>query len=135
MTANAVDGRGTFVSHENRSRKTSMTDKGDAMNGCSLLYVTAGSRNEAVDIGRTMVEERLAACANVIGPMTSIYRWQGAINQDDETVLVLKTATALVEAATTRILSLHSYTCPCVIALPIDGGNPDFLAWIAAETN
>jgi periplasmic divalent cation tolerance protein len=100
----------------------------------SFCYITAGSRDEALTIGRTVVQERLAACANVVAGTTSIYWWQGALEQADEAVLVLKTRAELVERLTARIRELHSYECPCVVALPIAAGNPDYLDWIARET-
>lgn len=100
----------------------------------SFCYVTAGSREEALAIGRTLVEERLAACANVLGGMTSIYWWQGAVEQASEAVLILKTRTELVERLTARVTEIHSYECPCVVALPIEAGNPPYLDWIAGET-
>lgn len=104
------------------------------MTGTSLIYVTAGSRDEALALGRALVEARLAACANVLAGMTSVYWWEGKVEQGDEAVLVAKTRTDLVEAVTAKIRELHSYTCPCVVALPIAGGNPAFLEWIAGET-
>ena len=100
----------------------------------SFCYVTAGSRDEALSIGRAVVQERLAACANVLDGMTSIYWWQGALEQAGEAALILKTRAELVERLTARIKELHSYECPCVVALPIVAGNPAYLAWIAAET-
>lgn len=100
----------------------------------SFCYVTAGSRAEALSIGRTVVEERLAACANVLDGVSSIYWWQGALEQAGEAVLILKTRAELVERLTTRIKELHSYQCPCVVALPIAAGNPDYLDWIARES-
>ncbi len=100
----------------------------------TLVYVTAASRDEALKIARAAVEERLAACANVFSPITSIYRWEGKIQEEGETSFILKTRADLVPALTERIKSLHSYSCPCVVALPITAGNPDFLAWIDAET-
>jgi len=103
------------------------------MSAC-FCYITAGSREEALAIGSALVEERLAACANVIAGMTSVYRWQGAIEQDDEVVLIAKTRADLVERLTGRVAALHSYDCPCVVALPITGGNPVFLDWILSET-
>jgi periplasmic divalent cation tolerance protein len=99
-----------------------------------LCYVTASSRGEALMIGRTVVEERLAACANVLDGMSSIYWWQGSLEQASEAVLILKTRTELLERLIARIRALHSYECPCVIALPIAAGNPEYLAWIARET-
>jgi periplasmic divalent cation tolerance protein len=100
----------------------------------SFCYVTTGSREEALAIGRAVVGERLAACANVLDGMTSIYWWQGALEQAGEALLILKTRAELVERLTSRIRELHSYDCPCVVALPIDAGNPGYLDWIARET-
>ncbi len=100
----------------------------------SLLYVTAGSAEDARAIGRSLVEERLAACANVLDGMTSVYRWEGTVQEDREAVLIVKTRRSLVEEATARIKALHGYDCPCVVALPITGGNADFLDWLGAET-
>ena len=99
-----------------------------------FCYVTAGSRAEALALGRAVVEERLAACANVLDGITSIYWWQGALEQASEAVLILKTRAELVGLLTARLRELHSYDCPCVVALPIAGGNPAYLEWIAAET-
>lgn len=99
-----------------------------------LCYVTAGSHDDALRIARAVVAEQLAACANVIGGMTSVYRWDGAVQEDAEVVLLLKTRAELVERLTARVVALHSYDCPCVVALPIEGGNPAFLRWIDAET-
>ena len=98
------------------------------------LYITAGSRDEAKKIGHALVEARLAACANVIDGMESVYWWQGKLTEDREAVLIVKTRADLVAAVTARVKTLHSYTVPCVVALPILDGNPDYLDWVAAET-
>lgn len=100
-----------------------------------LIYITAESTDEARAIGRALVEACLAACANVLGPMTSIYRWEGVVQEGEEAVLIAKTTASLVDALTAKVRELHSYDCPCVVALPVDGGNPAFLDWIVAETN
>lgn len=99
-----------------------------------LLYVTAADAAEATRIGRALVEERLAACANVMPGTTAIFRWDGEMKTASEAVLILKTNAANAIAATARVKALHSYSCPCVAVLPIDGGNADFLAWIDRET-
>ena len=99
-----------------------------------LVYMTTASRDEARKIGRALVEERLAACANVIDGMESVYWWQGKLTEDRETVLIAKTRAELVPALTERVRALHSYTVPCVVALPLMGGNPDYMAWLEAET-
>jgi periplasmic divalent cation tolerance protein len=100
----------------------------------TMIYVTTSSREEALRIGRAVVADRLAACANVLPGITSVYRWQGEVQEEGETALILKTRSDLVERLTARVKELHSYDCPCVVALPIAGGNPDFLQWIAEET-
>ena len=99
-----------------------------------LVYVTTESREQAIGIGRVLVGERLAACANVSGPITSIYRWEGLVHEDEEHVLIAKTRDSLVERLEARVKTLHSYDCPCVVALPITGGHRPFLEWIVAET-
>ena len=99
-----------------------------------FVYVTAGGPAEADAIGRAVVDERLAACANIFPGMTSIYRWQGKMEEASESVLILKTKVELIEALTARIKALHSYECPCVVALPVAGGNSAFLDWIHDET-
>ncbi len=99
-----------------------------------LVYVTAATREEALKIARATVAERLAACANIMGEITSVFRWEGAVEEESEVSVLLKTHGDRVEALTERIRSLHSYECPCVVVLPIAAGNPDFLQWIAEET-
>lgn len=100
----------------------------------TLVYVTVGEAEEAERIGRTVVEERLAACANILPGVTSIYWWEGKIEQGAEVALILKTRSDLVKELTARVKALHSYSVPCVVAVAIDGGNPDFLNWIVKET-
>lgn len=99
-----------------------------------FVYMTASSRDEAKRIGRALVEERLAACANVIDGMDSVYWWQGKLTEDREAVLIAKTRADLVPALSARVRALHSYTVPCVVALPILDGNPAYLAWLKDET-
>lgn len=98
------------------------------------LYVTCSSADEAQAIARTLVTERLAACANILGKMRSFYWWEGQVQDETEVALILKTRRALSVAATQRIKDLHAYDCPCVVALDIQGGNRDFLNWIVNET-
>jgi periplasmic divalent cation tolerance protein len=100
----------------------------------SLIYITAGDRQAALDIARRLVESRLVACANVFDGATSIYWWQGSLQQESEAVLVAKTRDALVPRVIAAVKECHSYACPCVVALPIVDGNPAFLDWISAET-
>ncbi len=100
----------------------------------SLVYITCGSTDEARRIARTLIEERLAACTNLIEGMRTCYRWEGEIQEDQETILIAKTADGRVAALTRRVKALHSYDLPCVLALPIAGGNSAFTDWIEAET-
>ena len=99
-----------------------------------FVYITAGSMDEARTIGRALVDERLAACANILPSVTSVYRWQGAIEYAEEVVLIAKTREALVPRLSDRVAALHSYDCPCVVAMPIVAGHADYLDWISAET-
>ena len=100
-----------------------------------LVYVTAADAAEARKIGRAMVEARLAACANIIAEMTPIFRWEGAIGEGTESVVILKTTEARVDALVEAVEAMHSYDCPCAVVLPIVGGSRAFLDWIGEETS
>ncbi len=100
----------------------------------TFVYITATDRDEATRIGRTLVEERLAACVNVIDGMTSIYRWEGAVQQETEAVLIAKTTEINVNKLIERVKAIHSYDCPCVVSWPIAAGNAPYLKWIDDET-
>lgn len=104
------------------------------MTDAALVYVTAATEVEARKIAETVVRERLAACANILGAMTSIFFWEGAAQSEPEHALVLKTSITRLPALTERIKALHAYDEPCVIALPIIGGSADFIDWIKRET-
>jgi periplasmic divalent cation tolerance protein len=95
--------------------------------------MTAGTAEEATLIGDALVTEHLAACINLLDGMTSIYRWQGKVQRETETVLIAKTTKARVTALSERVKELHSYDCPCIVTLPIDDGNADFLTWISNQ--
>jgi periplasmic divalent cation tolerance protein len=99
-----------------------------------FCYVTCADAAEARTIAFALVEERLVASANVIPAVSSVYRWEGRIHEASEAVVILKTRSDLTDAVTTRVRALHSYECPCIVALSVTGGDPDYLAWIAAET-
>jgi periplasmic divalent cation tolerance protein len=100
----------------------------------AALYVTASNKKEAQKIGTILVKERLAACANIIDRIQSVYWWKGKLEKGPESLLILKTKATLANKASRRIKALHSYECPCITVLPITGGNPAFLRWIADET-
>lgn len=99
-----------------------------------FIYVTAKDADEAKSIARTVVEERLAACANMLGAVQSIYWWKGKLCEDHEVSLILKTSKDRKSELIARIRELHSYETPCIVCLPITDGNPDFLQWIESET-
>jgi periplasmic divalent cation tolerance protein len=100
----------------------------------NLVYITASSEKEALEIGKALVSERLAASVNLIGPVRSLYWWEGEIQDEQEVVIVAKTTEGLVERLTEKVVSMHSYVCPCVISLPIEKGHTPFLDWIEAVT-
>jgi len=99
-----------------------------------LVYVTAPDHATARRLARCIVKSRLAACANLLPAIESIYWWKGRIEAASEIALILKTRAPLVPRLTAELLRLHPYECPCVVALPLLGGNPAFLRWIGAET-
>lgn len=99
------------------------------------IYTTVPHPDEAKFIAQVVVSEKLAACANIVDGITSIYRWQGKIEEDQEISVLFKTSVDLVPKLTERIQELHSYECPCVVAWPILDGSPDYLAWLKAETD
>jgi periplasmic divalent cation tolerance protein len=100
-----------------------------------FVYMTAGSREEAERIGRILVEERLAACVNILPGMTSVYRWQGAVETAQEVVVIAKTRRSAFDALAERVRALHSYEVPCIIELPLGRGDAPYLDWIATETD
>lgn len=100
-----------------------------------LAYVTTSGPEEAERIGSALVEERLAACVNIIPGMTSLYWWEGGVQRDTECILVAKTTAEKFDSLTARVVGMHSYDCACVIGLPVDGGNAAFLDWIVTETS
>jgi periplasmic divalent cation tolerance protein len=104
------------------------------MTDALVVLVTAPSPERAAEIARALVEERLAACGNVVPGLRSIYRWEGKVQDDAEALLVLKTTRARFEALRDRVLALHPYEVPEVIALPVEAGSARYLAWIGAET-
>ncbi len=98
-----------------------------------LIYITTKDEEEARKIGKALVEERLAACVNIL-PISSIYRWQGNIEEESEMAMFVKTRAELVDEVIARVKALHSYEVPCIVSLPIAKGNPDYLKWIEEST-
>jgi periplasmic divalent cation tolerance protein len=100
-----------------------------------LLYCTAADTAEAERIAETVVGQKLAACANIIPGMRSLYWWQGKLERSEEAVLILKTRPDLVEAVTAAVKAAHGYSVPCVLPIAVGpGGNPDYIAWLLGET-
>ncbi|MEX2600813.1 MAG: divalent-cation tolerance protein CutA [Balneolaceae bacterium] len=102
-----------------------------------LVYITTRDREEARSIGMTLVEERLAACVNIIDGMESIYRWEGAIETDSETILIAKTSYHRMEKLTRRVKELHSYDTPCILSITLteQEGNEEYLKWLMKESD
>ena len=99
----------------------------------ALLYATAPDADAAAALARALVEERLVACGNVLPGVRSVYRWDGAVTEAPEAVLICKTTAAKADAAAARLAELHPYDVPAVVRLDAGGGAPAFLAWAAGE--
>ena len=95
----------------------------------SIIYITAGDMAQAKEIGRKLVEERLAACANIF-PITSIYRWNDNIEESNEIGIIVKTKSAKIKEIEKRVNEIHSYEVPCIISFRIDQGSEKYLEWI-----
>jgi periplasmic divalent cation tolerance protein len=100
------------------------------MTGILTVYVTTANEDEALRIANTLVAERLAACANVVASVRSIYRWKGEICDSEERLMIIKTRSALFPALEERIRKLHSYEVPEIVAYPIVVGSADYLQWV-----
>ena len=95
-----------------------------------VVLTTAGSADEANKIAEALVQRRLAACVNVVGPISSVYRWQGNIERAQEWLLAIKTTATVTDAVGDAIKELHSYELPECLVLPIEGGSEAYLEWI-----
>ena len=104
------------------------------MSDLIVVLVTCGSEEEATKIANSLVEEGVAACVNIISPVRSIYRWEGKIWDEKEWVLIIKTQKKRFEELQKRVKSLHSYSVPEVIALPIVEGSAPYLKWLEETT-
>ena len=103
------------------------------MSDVVLILTTVPDDERAATMARTLVEERLAACVNLHGPMVSIYQWKGAVQREDERQLVIKTMRWRVPAVEARVRALHTYELPEFIVVPVESGGEAYLAWIKAE--
>lgn len=104
------------------------------MTDVRVVLITAPAGEAAVGIARDLIERRVAACVNLVREVRSIYRWEGAIQDDREDLLIVKTSASRVADLIARVREIHPYTVPEVIALPVDAGSESYLTWVAAET-
>lgn len=100
----------------------------------NLIYATFPDLGVAEAIGASLVRQKLVACVNLLPGMISIYRWEGAVEQDSEVSMIAKTRAGMVDAVTAAIVAEHPYDTPAVVAVPVTGGSGPFLDWIRAET-
>jgi periplasmic divalent cation tolerance protein len=104
------------------------------MDRAVMLYTTFPSVVEAEKIGRALVEDRLAACVNIVPGMISHYRWQGAIERGEEAVMLIKTRASLAEPVRAAVRASHPYDTPAILVLPIESVDETYFAWIMAST-
>jgi periplasmic divalent cation tolerance protein len=101
----------------------------------SIIYITTSGSQEARKIARTLLEEKLVACANIIPRIESLYWWQGEIEEDEESLLLVKTSSKQVDTVIERVKEIHSYDIPCVVEIRIDKGSEDYLHWLEESLN
>jgi periplasmic divalent cation tolerance protein len=103
--------------------------------GCRVVLVTAGSAEEAHRIADALVGEKKAACVSVLAGVSSVYRWQGKVEQAEEALLIIKTIATHLDDVVSLVRRMHSYTIPEIIALPVAGGSRDYLDWLGGEVS
>lgn len=99
-----------------------------------LVYITTPDHNTAETLARLALESRLAACANILGPLTSLFHWEETLEHTQEVALLLKTTPECFEPLRERMVRHHPYACPCIIAIPVTQGHAPFLQWVTSET-
>ena len=124
-------GRGDDVSVERGRPETGSLQATAAV----VVMVTAPTQTVAEHLVRTVVEERLAACGNIVPGVVSIYHWEGKVQRDDELLIVFKSTRAMAPRLMARIEALHPYEVPEALVLPIEAGLAPYLAWVAANSN
>lgn len=119
---------------------SSYTQNADGQNGqrrhdteAVLVYTTFPSADDAKKAGRALVEGGLAACVNVFSPMTAIFVWEGVVEEEGETAMIVKTTSVRSEEVLAEIKRLHPYSVPARLVLPVIGGGEDFLGWISTQ--
>jgi periplasmic divalent cation tolerance protein len=98
-----------------------------------LVLTTVADDGSGEAIARALVDERLAACVNLLAPMTSVYRWKGAVEREAERQVVIKTTRERLPAVEARLKALHSYELPELLVLPVEGGSPAYLSWVSGQ--
>lgn len=104
------------------------------MTAHTLVMTTVDSADAADALARAVVEARAAACAQVVGPIRSTYRWQGAVTTDQEWQVLMKTTADALDRLTDVIIAHHTYDLPEIVAVPVTGGSPAYLRWVTDET-
>ena len=99
-----------------------------------LVYITYPSQEVAQSVSRALVEARVVACANVFMPHKAMYRWDEAVHEDDEIAVIYKTQQECFQELQDYVIKHHPYDVPCIVALPVEQGSPDFLKWVGAQT-
>ncbi len=113
-----------------KSDSDPVSEGGDAI----VVLITSASREEADRIARRLVEDRLAACVNVVPQIRSLFVWEGKLSQEDEVLLVVKSRRSRFEQLAAAVKHLHSYSVPEIIALPVVVGSTDYLRWVSEST-
>ncbi|MBI4929417.1 MAG: divalent-cation tolerance protein CutA [Bacteroidetes bacterium] len=98
--------------------------------GIIFAYIICKNKSEAKKIGRVLLEEKLAACVNIFDHMQSLYWWKGKIEEANETVLIAKTTKKLFQKLSAQVKSIHSYSVPCILQIPIADGNKEYVKWL-----
>ena len=101
----------------------------------NVVYMTTGSMDEAARLAKMLVEKRLVACVNIIDGVRSIYNWDGALQDDQEVVMIAKTHPDRIDDLVTAVKSMHSYDCPCIVAMAASDGNHAFLDWVRDQVD
>ncbi len=96
----------------------------------AMIYITTSGEEESKLIAKTLLEERTVACANIIPSMKSFYWWEGEIEEDTESILILKTRSDKLDTLIKRVKDLHSYELPCILEISIQDGSEDYLKWL-----
>jgi len=95
-----------------------------------FVYITCKDKEEAILIGKSLVTSKLAGCVNILEQMTSIYEWEGQLEVTEEVILIAKTNESFFQEIISHVKKIHSYTVPCILSIPIQNGNEEYLKWL-----